>query len=248
MRESSKRNALLIGIGVGIVFLVIFLLPHFPTATIANSDMILPFSKTKILDISLTGAWQNTEFTHLIDNRFGESLLFILQQYKISSLTDLGCGTGAYIRMIENKNIKTQGFDGNPETKKYDVSGGLCVGPVDITQKRFWDVTDAAMSIEVAEHIPAEYEEAFINNLVNSARHLIFLSWGVPGQGGEGHVNGKLGEDVVKKMNQRGWKRSNDYTQRLQNDAEFEWIKQNVQVFKKDKDSRTLSARGQGSR
>ena len=160
----------------------------------------------------------------------------ILQQHKISSITDLGCGTGAYIRMIEDKNIKTQGFDGNPFTKKWDVSGGLCVGPVDITQKRFWNVTDAAMSIEVAEHIPAEYEEAFISNLVNSARHLIFLSWGVPGQGGEGHVNGKLGADVVKKMNQRGWKRNNDDTQRLQNDAEFEWIKQNVQVFKKDKD------------
>ena len=116
------------------------------------------------------------------------------------------------------------------------MSGGLCVGPVDITDDRFWNVTDAAMSIEVAEHIPAEYEEAFISNLVNSARHLIFLSWGVPGQGGEGHVNGKLGADVVKKMNQRGWKRNNDDTQRLQNDAEFEWIKQNVQVFKKDKD------------
>ena len=110
------------------------------------------------------------------------------------------------------------------------------MGPVDITQKKFWDVTDAAMSIEVAEHIPAEYEEAFINNLVNSARHLIFLSWGVPGQGGEGHVNGKLGEDVVKKMNQRGWKRNEDYTKRLQNDAEVEWLKQNVQVFKRNKD------------
>ena len=101
---------------------------------------------------------------------------------------------------------------------------------------KFWDATDAAMSIEVAEHIPAEYEEAFINNLVNSARHLIFLSWGVPGQGGEGHVNGQWGEDVVKKMNQRGWKRNNDNTQRLQNDAEFEWLKQNVQVFQRNKD------------
>ena len=133
---------------------------------------------------SKTGAWQNTKFTHLIDKRFGESLVFILKQNKISSMTDLGCGTGAYVRMIEDKNIKTQGFDGNPFTQKWDVSGGLCVGPVDITQKRFWNVTDAAMSIEVAEHIPAEYEEAFLNNLVNSARHLVFLSWGVPGRVG----------------------------------------------------------------
>ena len=183
--------------------------------------------------ISKTGAWQNTKFTHLIDNKFGTSLLLILKQYNISSITDLGCGTGAYIRMIEDNKIKTQGFDGNPETNKWDVSGGLCKGPVDITQKKFWEVTDAAMSIEVAEHIPAEYEGAFINNLVSSARHMIFLSWGVPGQGGEGHVNGKWGEDVVQIMSQKGWKKNEILTRVLQIEAEFDWLKKNVQVFDK---------------
>ena len=29
----------------------------------------------------------------------------------------------------------------------------------------WWNVTDAAMSIEVGEHIPAEWEDNFINNL-----------------------------------------------------------------------------------
>ena len=66
-----------------------------------------------------------------------------------------------------------------------------------------------------------------------SARHLIFLSLGVPGQRAESHVNGQQGEDVVKEMNQRGWERNEDYTQRLQNDAEFEWLQQNVQVLEK---------------
>ena len=45
-----------------------------------------------------------------------------------------------------------------------------CVGPVDLTEARFWNVTDAAISIEVGEHIPAELETAFLDNLVNSAR------------------------------------------------------------------------------
>ena len=104
---------------------------------------------------------------------------------------------------------------------------------MDITQEKFWEVTDAAMSIEVAEHIPAEYEGAFINNLVSSARHLIFLSWGVPGQDGEGHVNGKWGEDVVQIMSLKGWKKNEILTRLLQIEAEFEWLKKNVQVFDK---------------
>ena len=180
---------------------------------------------------SKTGAWQDTEFTHMIDYKFGASLVYILMQNNVASITDLGCGTGHYVKMIENFNIKTQGFDGNPDTQKWDVSGGICVGPVDIVKEQFWDVTDAVMSIEVAEHIPAEYEQAFISNLVNSARHLIFLSWGVPGQGGEGHVNGQWGADVVQKMNQSGWERNDIYTNMLQKDASFDWLKKNVQVF-----------------
>ena len=154
-----------------------------------------------------------------------------MKKNNIASITDMGCGTGHYVKFFEESQIKSQGFDGNPDTQKYDVSEGLCVGPVDITEKKFWDETDAAMSLEVAEHIPAEYEQAFISNLVNSARHLIFLSWGVPGQGGESHVNGQWGSDVVKKMNQSGWERNDFYTNMLQKDASFDWLKKNVQVF-----------------
>ncbi len=59
---------------------------HFIHCDIKMSD-ILSTHIHIILDISLTGAWQNTAFTHLVDKRFVESLLFILQQYKISLLT-----------------------------------------------------------------------------------------------------------------------------------------------------------------
>ena len=214
MAQVTKPLAALIGAGIFLVFMFLH--------SQKGGGSKVP---------SKTGAWQDTEFTHLIDYKFGASLVYILIQNNIASITDMGCGTGHYVKMIDDFNIKTQGFDGNPETYKWDVSGGLCQGNVDLTEKMSWDETDAAMSIEVAEHIPAEYEEAFINNLVNSARHLIFLSWGVPGQGGEGHVNGQWGADVVKKMNQSGWERNDIYTNMLQKDASFDWLKKNVQVF-----------------
>ena len=242
MRKFTIQITVLVAIGIGMIFFVVFTVPM----KMENMDQegsvpetAAQISFMDILDInrrgniSETGAWQNTKFTHSIDKKFGESLVFILQQHKISSITDLGCGTGAYVRMIEDQNITSQGFDGNPFTKKWDVSGGLCVGPVDITQKRFWNVTDAAMSIEVAEHIPAEYEEAFIKNLVNSARNLIFLSWGVPGQGGEGHVNCKWGPDVVKIMKEKGWEKNEILTRLLRIGSDFKWIRKNVQVFNK---------------
>ena len=66
--------------------------------------------------------------------------------------------------MVEAK-ISAHGFDGNPNTKELDVSGGLCVGPIDLTEERTWNVTDAAMSIEVAEHIPEQFVANFVKNL-----------------------------------------------------------------------------------
>ena len=225
MAQITKPIAALIGVGIFLVLL-------FHKSQVQSEGLERAVGKK---EASKTGAWQDTEFTHMIDYKFGASLVYILVQNGITSLTDMGCGTGHYAKMINDFNIKTQGFDGNPETKKWDVSGGLCVGPVDLTEPKSWEETDAAMSIEVGEHIPAEYEKAFLDNVVSSARSLIFLSWGVPGQGGEGHVNGKTGEDVVKEMNQRGWQRNDDLTTLLQNDSTFPWIRANVQVYTKSK-------------
>ena len=185
--------------------------------------------------VSKTGAYQNAHFNHMFDYKLAESMVTIMKQNNIASITDMGCGTGHYVKFFEESQIKSQGFDGNPDTQKYDVSEGLCVGPVDITEKKFWEVTDAAMSLEVAEHIPAEYEQAFISNLVNSARHLIFLSWGVPGQPGDFHVNGQLEADVIQKMMERGWEKNEALTQKIKNDAEFEHLRRNTQVFNRIK-------------
>ena len=57
----------------------------------------------------------------------------------------------------------------------------------------------------------------------------------LPGQGGEGHVNGQLGADVVQKMEKLGWEKNENLTKMIQNDATFDWLKKNVQVFNKIK-------------
>ena len=182
--------------------------------------------------IDQSGAWRG-KFHHMTDNKFGTALVTLLKKLKITSVTDLGCGNGDYVKRIAGAAISVQGFDGNPTTAELDVSGGLCVGPVDLTKERTWDMTDAAMSIEVAEQIPALFEDIFVDNLVSSARHLVILSWAVPGQGGEGHVNGKTAVAVNQKMKERGWEKNEGFTCQLQSSANLPWIRANVQVFTK---------------
>ena len=96
-------------------------------------------------------------------------------------------------------------------------------------------MTDAAMSIEVAEQIPAQFEDKFVDNLVGSARDLVILSWAVPGQGGEGHVNGKMAVAVNQKMKERGWEKNEEFMSQLQLSATLPRKRANVQVFTKRK-------------
>ena len=109
MREISKLSVFLIG--VGMILCVIMITPprkrnRFVVVSQKEMDKSL---ERESRNISKTGAWQNTKFTHLIDDKFGASLVSILKENDIDSITDLGCGTGAYVKMIEANNIQTQG-------------------------------------------------------------------------------------------------------------------------------------------
>ena len=51
-----------------------------------------------------------------IDQDFGAALVTLLKEREISSVTDFGCGTGGYVKMISDAGIYARGFDGNPNT------------------------------------------------------------------------------------------------------------------------------------
>lgn len=43
----------------------------------------------------------------------------------------------------------------------------------------------------MGEHIPPAKTDIFVDNLVKHAKKGVFLTWGVVGQGGFGHINQK---------------------------------------------------------
>ena len=106
MRGISKLSFFLIG--VGIILYVITPRKRNTFVDVSHKDMDKSRGRESG-NVSKTGAWQNIEFTHLIDYKFGASLVSILEENDIYSITDLGCGTGAYVKMIEANNIRTQG-------------------------------------------------------------------------------------------------------------------------------------------
>jgi SAM-dependent methyltransferase len=106
------------------------------------------------------------------------------------SVVDVGCGLGSWLMAFREQGVEeVLGIDGD------HVARDLLRIPAD--QFRALDLRepfdlgqtfDLALSLEVAEHIPAEAAHSFVESLTRLAPVIVF-SCAVPRQGGTGHVN-----------------------------------------------------------
>jgi SAM-dependent methyltransferase len=118
-----------------------------------------------------------------------EVLPLILDIIKPASAIDIGCGTGNWLAIAHELGVRDiLGIDGPwvkahlaiPAEKfnEHDLSTPLKV------DHRF----DLALSLEVAEHLPASAARGFVQGLCDAADVVLF-SAAIPGQGGRRHVN-----------------------------------------------------------
>ncbi|CAC5386897.1 unnamed protein product [Mytilus coruscus] len=87
--------------------------------------------------------------------------------------------------------------------------------------------------VQVAEHIPQEFESVYLDNIFRHAKEGIILSWTVPGQGGLQHVNKKPLEYVIQIMEKNGFVRDDNLSKKLKNTATFPWLKRNINVYQR---------------
>lgn len=109
----------------------------------------------------------------------------------VHSAVDLGCGVGTWLAVLQDKGVREiQGMDGSwvdqelleiPRTSFKQVD----LGTADLALPRRYDL---AMSLEVAEHLPAERARDFVRSLTALSDYVLF-SAAVPFQGGINHVN-----------------------------------------------------------
>eukprot|EP00439_Symbiodinium_sp_Y106_P068289 s2412_g11.t1 len=151
------------------------------------------------LSIAPSGAWVGTEAAgyHMHDRPFADALITFFKSREATSVADFGCGLGLYVRDLRRVGFRS----GNPAT--WEITDGRCLQAdlsKDLDLGTRWDWV---LSLEVAEHIPRQFEESFLDNLERHACSGMVLSWG--NQAGEGHVNLRTSEEVEDLMKQRGF-------------------------------------------
>lgn len=183
------------------------------------------------MDIAKHGYWIGHDpKEHRFDMHLTDAIIRMIKRRGYDSVIDVGCGNGSYASYINNAGIQCYGFDGNPDTEK--ITKGNCM-VADFAVPVSVDPANLVLCLEVGEHIPAEYEDVFVKNIIEHAEKMLILSWAIEGQGGCGHVNCHDNEYVIPKIEDSGLKYSFNDSTYLRMYSSVNWFKNTLMVFYK---------------
>lgn len=142
-----------------------------------------------------------------------------LDAFHPASVVDVGCGTGALLVECSKLGMRANGLEYSEaalaicrkreiEVRKFNIESEIPGGIQ----------ADLAVSTEVAEHLPEQYADRFVDLLCSIADKVV-LTAAVPGATGDDHVNEQPNEYWIAKFEQRGY----DHDRELSNQWRREW-------------------------
>jgi len=103
---------------------------------------------------------------------------------------------------------------------------------------------DWVLSLEVGEHIPAQYMQQFIDNIDKHSRCGVVMSWAVVGQNGHSHVNEQPNSAIIQEMQRRGYTYDEPEAMNFRNVATYPWFKNTIMVYHKKGAPSTCQSKG----
>ena len=154
--------------------------------------------------------------------------------YQPASVLDLGCGRGAWLAAAGALGATIRyGLDGPWIAPQDLLDPGITFRGVDFAQplpalsRRF----ELAMSVEVAEHVPAQNADGFVDVLC-AASDVVLFGAAIPRQGGDLHVNEQPQSYWAGKFAVRGYECHDVIRPALWHDEAVRWwYRQNTFLF-----------------
>ncbi|MEO1351592.1 MAG: methyltransferase domain-containing protein [Cyanobacteria bacterium J06635_15] len=168
----------------------------------------------------------------------------LLAHLPIKSVLDVGCGRGVWLdEWAKQGGVEILGVDGSyvePDrlvVPTHAFRSANLAEPLDL-DRRFGLV----QSLEVAEHIPEQAADVFVQNLIAHGDRVLF-SAAPPGQGGEFHVNEQSYDYWRDKFAQHGYCLIDFVRPEILNQSAVEpWYRYNTLLFVRSQTIETLPA------
>jgi SAM-dependent methyltransferase len=154
----------------------------------------------------------------------------LLDLFPVSSVVDIGCGDGSWLFVFRKLGVEDiLGLDGEYVDRNVLQIPQDRFQAVDLTKpfglKRVFDL---AISLEVAEHLPAESASSFVASLCGLAPAVLF-SAAIPFQGGNHHINEQWPDKWAALFRQHGYFLVDCIRKRIwQNEAVEFWYAQSA--------------------
>lgn len=183
----------------------------------------------------------NMSYIHTIDvhnTKAAEEIIpYILKLLKPKSVLDIGCGIGTWLKIFKENGIDDFiGIDGeyvnrdllysNIEQKNFVA---IDLGKEFNLNKKF----DLAVSLEVAEHLPLESSDIFIESIIKHSDNILF-SAAIPNQWGQNHLNEQWSDYWIEKFKNYGYNCFDIRAIFWENKNIEWWYKQNLFIFSKN--------------
>jgi len=157
----------------------------------------------------------------------------VVERLRPRSVVDVGCGLGTWLSVfLENGVADVTGVDGDyVDASRLEIPAERFVAhdlstPLSL-DRRF----DLAVSLEVAEHLPADRAAVFVGSLTALAPFVLF-SAAIPFQGGTNHVNEQWPEYWAALFEHRGFAAVDCVRREVWSDENVEWwYAQNTLLF-----------------
>lgn len=152
----------------------------------------------------------------------------------IYAAVDIGCGVGTWLATLGTHGVeRLQGYDGpwvDPDLLEIRPDQFVqrdLTREIPLPARRY----DLAISLEVAEHLPADSASTFVRSLTNQSDFVLF-SAATPFQGGRHHLNEQWIEYWVELFAQQGYAGLDVLRFPLWSDPKIpRWYRQNAVLF-----------------
>ncbi|MDE6336488.1 MAG: methyltransferase domain-containing protein [Muribaculaceae bacterium] len=184
------------------------------------------------------GQWLSYDYSgHVFDGGLAECIFEIVSQNDMETVVDMGCGPGWYVAYLRRLGIRAYGYDANPHTDTISThlfKSNYHCECLDLSEEVIFSKPfELVISIEVGEHIPKEFQNTFLDNLANNCSNCLLLSWAVPEQAGDGHINLKTNEWVIDQITQRGLIFNREKTILYRSKCNHNWLKKSLMFFER---------------